>query len=75
MIAGSGWRDPVAVGHWAGELPADRDVVVYCVHGHEVSRAAALRLRAAGHRARFLRGGVERWQDEQRPLQAREARA
>ncbi len=34
-------------------------VVVYCVHGHEVSHAAADVLRAAGWKARFLAGGIE----------------
>ncbi|MBX3610661.1 MAG: chromate resistance protein [Hydrogenophaga sp.] len=37
----------------------ERDVVVYCVHGHEVSRDAALTLRASGRRAWALEGGIE----------------
>ena len=41
---------------------ADREVVVYCVYGHEVGRATALRLRAAGLKARYLRGGIDGWQ-------------
>lgn len=36
-----------------------RDLVVYCVHGHEVSQQAARQLRAAGHRAWALEGGIE----------------
>jgi superoxide dismutase, Fe-Mn family len=72
MVAGAEWRDPATVQSWAGDLPADRDVVVYCIYGHEVGRATALRLRAAGLRARFLRGGIDRWSAEKRPLQARE---
>jgi Fe-Mn family superoxide dismutase len=43
-------------------------VVVYCVHGHEVSRSTAMQLRAAGLRARFLRGGIEGWQAAGLPL-------
>jgi len=62
VILGATWRDPVSVGNWVAELPADREVIVYCVHGHEVSRATALRLRAAGLKARYLRGGIEAWQ-------------
>lgn len=46
---------------WAAELADERDVVVYCVYGHEVSRATALRLRAAGLHARYLRGGIDGW--------------
>jgi Fe-Mn family superoxide dismutase len=62
MIPDAGWRDPVAVSTWAAHWPANRGVVVYCVHGHEVSRATAMRLRAAGLQARYLRGGIEGWQ-------------
>ncbi len=73
VIAGSIWRDPVAVGSWAAELPADRGVLVYCVHGQEVSRAAVLCLRAAGLKARYLRGGIEAWKVAGLPLVARPA--
>jgi Fe-Mn family superoxide dismutase len=62
MIPGARWRDPAAVARWGAELSAGQDVVVYCVHGHEVSRATAVRLRAAGVQARYLRGGIEAWQ-------------
>ena len=58
-LPGTDWRDPAAVPNWAGDLPTDRQVIVYCVFGHEVSRATALRLRAAGLKARFLRGGID----------------
>jgi Fe-Mn family superoxide dismutase len=43
-------------------------VVVYCVFGHEVGRSTALRLRAAGLNARYLRGGIDGWQAAGRPL-------
>ena len=36
-----------------------RDVVAYCVFGHEVGCAAAGVLRAAGWNARYLAGGIE----------------
>ena len=71
MIPGARWRDPAAIGQWAAELPRDRDVVVYCVYGHEVSRATALRLRAAGINARYLRGGFDGWQSAGRPVAAK----
>lgn len=71
MIPGARWRDPAAVGQWAAELPAGRDIVVYCVYGHEVGRATALRLRAAGHRARYLSGGIDGWQAAGRALVAK----
>ena len=68
MIPGASWCDPSAVATWSAELSADRDVVVYCVYGHEVGRATAMRLRAAGVNARYLRGGIDGWQSAQRPL-------
>jgi len=68
LIPGARWRDPVAAGTWASEIPADREVVVYCVYGHEVGRATAMRLRSQGVAARFLRGGIDGWQAAGRPL-------
>ena len=68
MIPGARWRDPASVATWAAELPADREVVVYCVYGHEVGRTTAMRLRAAGVKARYLRGGIDGWQAAGRPL-------
>lgn len=73
VIPGARWCDPAAVGTWAAELPTDRAVIVYCVYGHEVSRATALRLRAAGIDARYLRGGIHSWQADGRPTQSKAA--
>ena len=72
LIAGAQWRDPVAVSAWSGEIPAGREVVVYCVYGHEVGRATALRLRAQGLSARYLRGGIDAWQSAGRLLEPKE---
>ena len=69
MIAGARWRDPTEVAQWSGEVETDREIVVYCVYGHEVGRVTALRLRAAGLNARFLRGGIDGWQSAGRPVQ------
>ncbi len=44
------------------------EIVCYCVHGREVSRDAAERLRELGHAARFLEGGIEAWRDAGAPL-------
>jgi Fe-Mn family superoxide dismutase len=73
MIPGARWCDPARVAEWSGELPADREVIVYCVYGHEVGRATALRLRAAGLNARYLRGGIDGWLAAGRPVQRRAA--
>lgn len=59
MIRGALRRDPAAVESWRRTLPAAAQVVVYCVHGHEVSQGVA---KALG--ARYLEGGIERWDGE-----------
>jgi Fe-Mn family superoxide dismutase len=68
MMAGAARRRPQAVGDWSGDLEPGRPVVVYCVYAHDVGRAIALRLRAAGHDARFLRGGIAGWESAGRPM-------
>jgi Fe-Mn family superoxide dismutase len=72
LIPGARWRDPAAVGTWASELAPRQEVVVYCVYGHEVGRATAMRLRAQGLKARYLRGGIDGWQAAGRPLAAKD---
>ena len=73
LIPGARWNDPATVDVWAGEVPSDREVLVYCVYGHEVGRATALRLRAAGVKARFLRGGIDGWKAAGRALQRKDS--
>lgn len=68
MLPGAVWHDPQAVTDWAAPLDGSRAVVVYCVHGLEVSRNAARQLCALGLHARFLRGGFEAWKDAGLPL-------
>jgi 3-mercaptopyruvate sulfurtransferase SseA len=46
---------------WLGELPVDRQVVVYGVNGDKIARQVAVELRAVGIRAQFLEGGIEGW--------------
>lgn len=73
VLPGAQWRDPATVTQWANDLPQDKEVVVYCVYGHEVGRSTALRLRAQGIKARFLRGGIDEWQKANLPLQPKGA--
>jgi rhodanese-related sulfurtransferase len=60
-ISGALRRDPDAVGQWAKALPSATSVVVYCVHGREVSQGVARALEASGIRASYLEGGIEAW--------------
>ena len=53
------WRDHVDADGWAGALPAGAEVVVFCVHGHNVSQLATAILRQRGIAARTLAGGIE----------------
>jgi rhodanese-related sulfurtransferase len=52
-------RDPERVEEWKKTLPRAAQVVVYCVHGHEVSQNVATALGAA-----YLEGGIEGWRKE-----------
>ena len=61
MIAGATWRDPVAVGDWLKFLPYHREIAVYCVHGHEISKNTCAALREAGLNAHYLEGGMNGW--------------
>jgi rhodanese-related sulfurtransferase len=70
VIQGALRRDPEAVEAWKQALPRDASVVVYCVHGHEVSQAAAAALGA-----RYLDGGIEAWREQGGALDAKPAGA
>jgi superoxide dismutase, Fe-Mn family len=72
-LPGAQWHDPAAVASWARTLPPASEVLVYCIYGHEVGRATALRLRACGVKARYLEGGIDGWQAAGQPLQAKAA--
>ena len=59
MIPGALRRDPARVSSWAKQLPRAERVVVYCVHGHEVSQNVAKALNEMGIGSRFLEGGLD----------------
>jgi rhodanese-related sulfurtransferase len=59
LIKGALRRDPERVAEWKKTLPRAAQVVVYCVHGHEVSQNAAKALGAC-----YLEGGIEHWREE-----------
>ena len=60
-LAGALRRDPERVSSWAPELPSAESVVVFCVHGHEVSQNVAKALNEQGRQAAFLEGGLAHW--------------
>jgi len=62
IISGALRRDPESVSTWARELPSADQIVVVCVHGHEVSQGVAKALSAEGRDACFLEGGLSAWQ-------------
>jgi rhodanese-related sulfurtransferase len=59
MIATAEWRDHERAAEWAADLPDGAAIVVYCVHGHEVSQGVAAALRSVGVDAMFLEDGIE----------------
>jgi Fe-Mn family superoxide dismutase len=73
LIPGAVWREPEAVADWADALNRNRPVVVYCVHGHEVSHEVVGRLRTLGFEAAVLEGGIEAWKASGRLLSPAEA--
>jgi len=69
MLSGALRRDPEKVETWAKTLPAASSVVVYCVHGHEVSQRTAAALKEVGLNAGYLEGGLEEgWKSLGAPL-------
>jgi rhodanese-related sulfurtransferase len=61
VIPTARWRDHTQVHTWANAIPYGADVVVACVHGHNVSQLAVSALRERGIAARVLAGGNAGW--------------
>ncbi|WP_119396891.1 rhodanese-like domain-containing protein [Pannonibacter phragmitetus] len=61
IIPGAIWKDPFAVGEWAREIAPATSVIVYCVHGREVSNGVVNLLRTLGFDAWLIEGGIEAW--------------
>src|SRR5437764_653332 len=68
MVSGALRRDPEDARAWAKALPRASSVVLYCVHGREVSQSTATTLSEAGIGARYLEGGYEAWKVAQGAL-------
>lgn len=61
-IAGAVWRDHLKTAEWLPDFADGRRVVVYCIHGHNVSELAAARLAAEGADVAMLEGGMEAYE-------------
>jgi thiosulfate sulfurtransferase len=64
------WRNPAHWLDWKDHIPTGAPVIVYCAYGHELSQAMTACLRALGHDARHLEGGIEEWRKAGQPTQA-----
>jgi rhodanese-related sulfurtransferase len=70
LIPGATRQLPETVDSWAAELPANCQVVAYCVLGQQVSQGVVARLEQLGIKASFLEGGIEQWKADGGPLSA-----
>ena len=61
LVASAWHRPPEIVELWSRDLPKDRPIVVYCMHGGAVSQTVAAALRDDGIDAAYLDGGIEGW--------------
>jgi len=64
MIEGALRKQPETVEEWAGELPKDRAVVIYCARGGSVSKGVLDALLRKGIHALLMEGGLEAWEKE-----------
>jgi len=62
------WREHTLADDWSRSLRPDADIVVYCVHGYQVSQLAAATLREKGIQAHVLKGGFEAWRSSGAPV-------
>ena len=63
VVPGARWHDHENVESWASEYQPSDQLIVYCVHGHEVSQNAAAKLCALGLNARFVEGGFAAYEE------------
>ncbi len=60
-IAGSMWRDHMKTSEWVTDFDDARQIVVCCVHGHNVSALAATRLAESASTS-------QSWREASRPI-------
>jgi len=62
-VPGAVWHDPEKVDEWSKGLPADKEVIVYCVRGGSVSNSVVDRLADKNVDARYIEGGIIAWKE------------
>jgi len=67
-LPGATWHNHEEVHIWAEKINRGPRIVVYCVHGHEVSRNACQALCDMGFDACFLEGGIDGWKQAGLPI-------
>lgn len=67
-VEGALIRDPFTFGHDDPLAAEEREIVVFCVHGHEVSRFGCALLLVHGRNAHFVEGGYEALKAADAPL-------
>lgn len=72
QLAGATWKDPAKLADWSAGLDRAKPVLVYCFHGLDIGRSAALSLRARGFDARYVTGGIEACRAAGVPLASKE---
>ncbi len=71
ILPGATWKDYERIAE-ALDVPIDTEIIVYCVHGHEVSQTAASLLQTKGHKVRYLEGGYESYLEAGGPIVQKE---
>ena len=56
--ANAQWKNPAEIDQWLPTIPADTEVVIYCVRGGSVSQSIQQRLAENGINARYVEGGL-----------------
>ena len=62
-IPAARWHDHRDAEAWSQAPGVGEEIVVYCVHGHQVSQSAAALLRSQGVSVRCLAGGIEAYRE------------
>lgn len=58
-IANAEWKNPAEIDLWLPTIPADQEVIVYCVRGGSVSQSVQQQMSDNGIKARYVEGGLE----------------